>query len=243
MATVTDLIKQSLRTLRAIAPDETPTATELSDALILLNNMIELWTVERCFIYETTRSVHDLTAAKQSYTIGTGGDFNVNRPINITSAGIILDPGLSNPLEVPMEVLRHSDEWAAIVNKTLNSTYPRKIYYNPSYPLGTIYLWPIPASSTPDLVLYVWTLLSAFAAVGSTVALPPGYFLALQYNLAVLLSDEYGVTLSKTVIDKASEFKEIVKTVNLPASVPILVTDYPIMERGRFNIILGDWKQ
>jgi hypothetical protein len=241
--TVNDLIKLSLRTLRVLAPDETPTATELADALIVLNNMVDLWTAERCFIYETTRSVQNLVASQGSYTIGSGGNFNITRPINVTSAGIIIDPSIANPLEVPMEVLRHSDEYAAIVNQTLVSTYPRKIYYNPSYPLGIIYLWPIPASSLPDLVLYVWTQLSAFATGTSTIALPPGYALALQYNLAVLLADEYGVNPSQLTVDKADKFKEIVKTVNLPMSIPILTTDYPVMERGRFNIILGDWKQ
>jgi hypothetical protein len=243
--TVTDLIKASLRLLRVYGPNETPTSTEQSDGLVILNEMLDSFNAERLFVYQIARSTHTLTANQSLYTIGTGGSFNTARPARIESAGLILDSslGTAQQVEVPIEVLLYQDEWASIYLKGLTSTYPRKMWYNPVYPLGEINLWPVPTGTTQKLVLYAWGLLTAFATVGDTVALPPGYGTLLRTNLAVWLAEEYGVTPTENVIDQARNSKARVKDLNLSRSVPLLTCDYPSRDRGRFNILLGDWKQ
>lgn len=241
--TVADLIKQSLRLLRVYGPSETPTATELADGLGILNEMIDAFNAERLYVICVNREVKSLSAGVGSYTIGVGGVFNEARPVKIEAAGIILDSSVSNPIEVPLEILINHDEWAALYLKNLPSTYPRKLYYEPKYPLGVINLWPVPSGSLVQLVLYVWTVISAFATTGDTVAFPPGYQTLLRVNLAVWLAEEYGVTITESVMKQAVDAVARVKDTNVNKEVPILTTTYPVSERGRFNVILGDWKQ
>lgn len=241
--TVADLIKQSLRLLKVCGPTETPGATELADGLVILNEMIDAYNVERLFIYQTLRDSHNLTASQASYTIGTGGDFNQTRPVKIESAGVILDSSVASPIEIPLEVLLNYDEWASIYLKLLPSTYPRKLYYNPTFPLGTIYLWPVPTGSALQLILGTWGILTAFATTATTVSVPPGYQTLLRTNFALWVAEEYGVTPTDSVILQAQKAVERVKDLNISKEVPVLTTSYPQTERGRFNIILGDWKQ
>jgi hypothetical protein len=242
--TVTDLIKASLRLLRVYGPNETPTSTEQSDGLVILNEMLDAFNAERLMVYQILRAAYDLTAGTALYTIGAGGTFNVARPTRIESAGLILDKSLgTQAIEVPLDVLLYQDEWASIFLKGLTSTYPRKIWYNPKYPLGEINLWPVPSGSAQQVVLYTWGQLTAFATVGDTVALPPGYGTFLRTNLAIWLAEEYGVTPTENVIDQAKKATARVKDLNMSRSVPLLSCDYPSSERGRFNILLGDWKQ
>lgn len=241
--TVADLIKQSLRLLRVYGPNETPTSTELADGLGILNEMIDAFNAERLYVVCVNREVHTLSAGVGAYTIGVGGAFNEARPLKIEAAGIILDLSISNPIEVPLEILTNQDEWAAIYLKNLPSTYPRKLYYEPRYPLGTINLWPVPSGSLVQLVLYMWQVIAAFSTTGDTVAFPPGYQTLLRTNLAVWLAEEYGVTVTESVMKQATDAVARVKDSNVNKEIPILTTAYPVSERGRFNIILGDWKQ
>lgn len=242
--TVTDLIKASLRLLRVYGPNETPTATELADGLTIINEMLDAFNAERLIVYQIARAVHDLTAGVSLYTIGAGGTFNVARPTRIETAGLILDKSLGTQvIEVPIEVLLYQDEWAALFLKGLTSTYPRKMWYNPTYPLGSINLWPVPNESKQQLVLYTWGQLAAFATVGDTVAFPPGYATFVRTNLAIWLAEEYGVTPTENVVDQARKATARVKDLNVSRSVPLLTCEYPSQEHGRFNILLGDWKQ
>jgi hypothetical protein len=241
---VSDLITLALRKLRVLAPNESPTATELSDALIALNLMLDAWTADSCFIHARSRNPFPLVSNQYVYTIGpSGADFTLTRPIRLESAGLILDNSIANPLEVPVELLLYSDEYAGIINKTLVATYPRKIWYNPTYPNGTIYLWPVPSGSNIYIVLYVAQLLSQFSATSESVAFPPGYANALVYNLAIELAEDYGVTPTENIMMLADKSKARVKADNVVKTIPLLGSDYPTRERGRFNIILGDWKQ
>jgi hypothetical protein len=243
--TVTDLIKLSLRLIRAYGPGETPTATELSDGLVILNEMIDAMNAERCYVISVNRvAPKSLTANKGDYTIGgLTADFTDTRPIKIEAAGLILDSSVSNPIEVPLEVLINHDEWAAIYLKSLVATYPRKLYYEPDFPLGVIHLWPVPTSNLIQLVLYMWQVISAFTTVSDTVSFPPGYQTFMRTQLAIWLAEEYGITPTENVVTQAKEAKERVKDTNIDKEVPILTTAYPVSERGRFNIVLGDWKQ
>ncbi len=242
--TVADLIKASLRLIRVYGPSETPTATELADGLAILNEMIDAFNAERLMIYRIKRTEWDLTASKSVYTIGpSAADFNDVRPARIESAGLILDKTQTNPIEVPIEVLLYQDEWATIYLKQLSSTYPRKMWYNPTFPNGTINLWPVPQESKQKLVLYAWGELVAFATTAETVAFPPGYQTLIRTNLALWLAEEYGVTVTESVTDQAKKSVARVKDLNVSRSVPLLTCQYPAQERGRFNILLGDWKQ
>ncbi len=210
--------------LGAIAGGETPTATEAADAFRRLNLLLETWRLERMLIYAIDEVTKVLTGAS-SYTIGPSADINTTRPVALERAGQRL-AGTSPTLELPLEPLT-DEEYEGLALKGLTSSVARWIYLDRAYPIATVRTWPVlPAGDT--LALYVLHPLTAFASLDTTVALPPGFELAIQTNLSIeLVSMFRDCTLTEALIAQATRSKALLKVSNarerllrLPAGLP-----------------------
>lgn len=169
---------------------ETLSGAKSANGLVKLNYMVDMWAADRLAIFRRQRvSGLNLVSGTQSYTVGTGATWNVARPSFIDGAGIIVDPSATYPVELEVEVLTLRQYQQRVV-KTVQSGLPRAIWYdhtNPSTNYGTVYVYPVPDTSTPDMVLYLPIAVTEFSALGTTLALPPSYRMAMIANLAVLL--------------------------------------------------------
>lgn len=234
--TALDLINNSLRKLGVLANGETCTASEANDAFITFQVMLDSLSTESLIIFAILSETFSIQAAKQTYTFGTGGDFNSSRPQKIENAGVI---GYgTNPLaELPMKII-NKDEWASIIVKTVTSSIPQYLYNDNANPLSNINLWPVPSVGT-SVVLYSWKPLSQYATLQSTIALPPGYLRMLIYNLAIDLAPDYGVAAPEEVVAIALQAKRNVKRMN---SKPIYMSTDPALSgrKGAFNWLTGD---
>lgn len=206
------LITSSLRLLGVLASGEAPSSAESTDALSSLNDLIDSWSNEQLLIPNKVREVFPLVASQQTYTMGTGGNFNTSRAQKIENCLIQL-AGTSPLLELPMTLMT-KDEYAAVLLKTLSSSFPLFMYNDHSYPLDNINVWPVPSGSTNSLVIYSWKPLSTLAALTTAISLPPGYLRALRYALALELSSEYGRPLPEPAIALAIESKAAIKRMN-----------------------------
>lgn len=227
MATVRDLIADSLRSIGALASGEAPTASEAADALSSLNDLLETWNNDRLLVYTVSRSTFALTINQQSYTLGSGGDFNMARPLRIENASILWTDTSPN-IEIPIEMLGDED-WQAITVKSTAGGYPLQVYPDGGFPLNTLWFWPIPTVAC-SVVLYTWNLISAFADVNATVSFPQGYRRALRYNLAVDLASEYGRDVPPAVARIADESKEWLRKMNW---TPMLMACDQTLSGGR----------
>jgi hypothetical protein len=110
------------------------------------------------------------------------------RPIKITAA--FTRSSNPNPIDYPLEVINNA-QYQALVFKTINITYPYYLYYNPTFPLGTITFYPVP---NVGLILGLSQVLQFidFANLTIAIQLPPGYEDAIIYNLAVQIAPDYG---------------------------------------------------
>ena len=232
--TANDLITRTLRTLGVLASGETATGTEVNDSLTVLTNMIDTWATARLTIYTVARTVFDLSSGTQDYTIGTGGTFNIVRPIWIVGASIITDSTASaaQKLELPITQAMTPTEWQEVTLKGLQSTYPLGMYYDRNWTAGlaTISVWPIPNVANVQLVLYTPTALTAFADLTTAYTFPPGYEEAMRYQLALRLGPEYGSQVTPDVRMLASETFANIKRVNITDDV--LGIDAALLARG-----------
>ena len=224
MSTVLDLITASLLDLGAIASGEAPTAAESADAFRALNLLLESWRLEALLVYGIDTVTKVMTGAT-SYTWGAGGDINATRPIHLERAVQRL-AGTSPALDLSLQVLNDA-EYESIGLKGLQSTIAGWVYLDRAYPLASLFTWPVlPSGDT--LLLYVWHPLTAFGALTTTVALPPGYERALQKNLSVELAPSYrDCQITPALGAMAVESKALLKTANnrprflsLPAGLP-----------------------
>lgn len=226
MGTAQDLISRSLRTLGAVASGETPTAQESTDALDVLNDLLESWRLDSLLVYAIDRQVFAHTANTASYTIGSGGTWNVTRPVRIERA-FFQDTTVSPALELPYHLLT-DDEYEQLRIKGVTSSWPLSLYYDQAYPLGNVVLWPVPSTNN-NTILYLWHVLGPIASLATTVDMPPGYRRALVYNLALELAviPEYSTQGATAGLAKlAQESKAALQDIN--AETPILSLDEAI---------------
>lgn len=212
MATVLDVINRSLRLIGVKESGESLPESEANDAFEALNSMMDGWNTESLMIYNLKTISKYTTAGKGSYTIGPSGDFNTTRPQRIESA-LINDDGSDDGTDWNIEIIKN-EQYKKIWQKSIESTYPSYLYYEPSYPLGVIKLYPVPAETYLFIELQVWNQIAAFTAINDVIAFPPGYERMIVYNLAVEIAPEYDQEASSTVQKIAVESKANIKIVN-----------------------------
>ncbi len=230
-----DAVTASLRLIGAIAPGESITASEATDGLSALNRMLGSWSNESLLIHAKVRSEHTLTANDGIYSIGTGANFNTTRPIQIEEAAIQVVAATPD-YEIPIQIIRSVQEWAAVTSKFSTSEIPQYLYAEGTFPNDTLNLYPIPTVAN-KLVLYSQKPLTELTLDGD-VELPPGYDEAIIYNGSVRLAPEYGKAVTAEVMQIAMDSKANIKRTNHKPRYlqcdPALLGDC-----SRFNIYTG----
>lgn len=213
MAQAQDIINGALRHLGVLSQGETPSPDESNDSLTALNNLVNSWSIERLAIYAIARAAYNLVGGTSPYTIGTAGgaNFNAARPVSIRAANVISATG---GFYFALELIT-AEEFAAIPERTAQAKIPTKLYYDNDYPLGKLYLWPIPSDAS-QLELFTWEPITSFATLADTFDLPPGYQRAIEYNLALDLAPQFGKPLTPDLVNLASQAKTSLQQLNLP---------------------------
>lgn len=106
--------------------------------------------------------------------------------------------------------------WNLIGQKDLNGPWPRALYYQPTYPYGTINLWPVPASG--QMHIYADIQLMGFNSLADVVNLPPGHETAIEWNLALMLMPSFGKNdpmMIGQVKTNAADGKSAIKSTNM----------------------------
>jgi hypothetical protein len=234
LATARDLINGSLRLLGVVASGESATASEHVDALSALNALLESWAHENLLIPEDTRESFDLTGGKATYSMGNGADFDTSRPTKILSARVY-DPS-TNAL-TPVEIL-NTEEWDAQQIKNLSGSLVLKLYPEYTYPHVQLSVWPIP-DSTKSLEITSLKQITQITSVNSGIALQPGYWRALRYNLAIELAPEFGKSVSPEIAQVAEESKANLKSANR-RDIYMTCDGAALMNKKRSYNILAD---
>jgi hypothetical protein len=176
--------------------------------------MMDTWAAERLMIHTVTRTTWAIVSGDGQYSVGASADVNVARPVHANDIVVNYVDSVPNPdAEYPLRPLTDAG-YSALDPKAQTDTLPQLFYYNPTYPTGTLILWPAPTSTTLTGVLYSPAPVSQFAALDTAVALPPGYEEALVKNLALRLAPSYGRPPDQMLVDYAREVKGVVKRAN-----------------------------
>jgi hypothetical protein len=182
---------------------------ELGNGLIALNDLIASWSADQIHVPVVVSNSFPLVAAKLSYTIGVGGNINTVRPTEIKPGVYIRDSG---GLDHQVFLITR-ERYRRIQNKDVGSR-PTTLYYEPSYPLGTLFFNFAP--TTVETVYYdSLQPITEITDATATLLLPPEYRLALRFNLAKQLSPEYAdINLPEFVIETAQNSKDAIIRVN-----------------------------
>ena len=225
VATAGSIINRALRLIGSLEAGESAESSEQNDALVTLNAMLDAWRTESLSVYALRTEVLTVTGAA-SYTIGSGGNLDTVRPVRIESAYQRIG-GIDYPLRVAQKA-----SFDRVADKSTTSDVSDWLHYEPSYPLGVLYLHPVPTAGAVHLT--TWVPFVAYS-VSDPVSLPPGYEEAITYQLAMRLAPEYGRTVPQEVAALGAAAKKDIKRANFRA---------PVMDTGlgagrRYDIQAG----
>lgn len=190
MSTAQTLIFAAYQMLGYYAPNETMSGADSALGLQQLNMMLDSWSNEPQACYAILEQSFALVVNKSSYTIGTSGspDINTTRPLAIidTPGAAYIQDLNGNNYEVNVATRQ---TWNELANRTTqtNSTIPNTLFYDPQMPNGVINLWPTPNSGGYTCFFDSYQPFVQASTLVSNITLPPGYELAIESNLAVLL--------------------------------------------------------
>lgn len=234
---VQEVIRGSLLLVGAIGQNEQPSADEAMDAFYRLLDLLDSWSSERIMVYTVQRSVFPL-GSKAVYTAGPApADFIMPyAPAKIEQAYVQITT--QSPVsELPIDVVEY-DQWSKIIVKGTTSPIPKTLWNDRQWPRANINLYPVP-QGVNNLVLYMWQQLGSYAQLTDSVVFPPGYKLAIMFNLALLMNPFYGSPLKEEVIAMAMKFKSVIAAKNM--MTPVLECDEAVLSPNPvFNWLTGE---
>lgn len=151
-------------------------------ALGKLKRIFNNWNAERAAVYATAFAEFTLVPGTSPHTIGpSGATFTVTqRPVSIDAAA--LNIGGSPAVYLPLNI-RDADWWNDETVPDLQTDVPTDLYYQPDWPNGSIYFWPVPDTAY-DVRLQTRVLLDETVTLDDAFDLPPGYEDAAMKTLA-----------------------------------------------------------
>lgn len=220
MATVADIIERAMRLCGQLGSGQSATAAEKADGLVALNAMLDDWNNDSLMCFAFQAETLTLANGTSSYTVGTSGDLNTTRPVEIVNAYIV-QSNISYPVEVIDET-----RYAAIVDKTTTADWPDRLLFRPTIASSqaTVIVWPVP-NAARTLKLTTRVQVAAFAAATDTVTLPPGWVKAMAANLCVEIAPEFETVASAEVKAMAASSLARIKRANLKTRPRRMVTD------------------
>lgn len=223
------MIDSALRLVGVLGQGESASGEQATEALRILRGLIDSWNGSDLLLYKTAGIEVDLVPGQASYTIGPNGDIDVyERPTQIQAAFITSMDGYDREI-----VQITSNEWGRISDKN-TSEKPSAILYSYGFPRGTATLYPVPDKAY-KLKLHYLQPLDSDIGLDAVTQLPPGYYEALRYKLAIRLYAEYGQEPSPSVLEIAKEHINRIKqnnTVSEPLRYPFGRSGYSIFTDG-----------
>lgn len=226
MTTPLDILNLALFDAGVVGTGQTASAQDIQQAFTRMNFMLAEWNRKRWLIYHLV-DVAKVSTGAQSYTVGPAGDFNVSvRPDRLEAAFFRqLVQSQPNQIDYPLNIVESRETYNEIALKNLTS-FPDCIFYDPVYPVGVVYPWPIPQAAIYEVHLTLKEVLAQFANLNQVISLPNEYFSALHWNMAVRLRAGYDlpprpdhITLAKDALNTIRGANAAISRLKMPTEL------------------------
>jgi hypothetical protein len=232
ISTPNDLFTLMLKDAGVTGLGQTPSAEDINDTWSRCNMMLSQWQRKRWLIWHLV-DIAKISTGATSYTVGPGQDFNVARPDRLESAffrQVNISPYAPDYV---LEILESREDYNKIALKTLPA-FPQFIFYDAAYPTGIVYPWPVPQSALYEVHITVKETLSGFTSLSQTINLPPEYYAAIFYNLAVRTRPAYGMGPDPTLTALAKDSLNVIRNAN--TQIPRLSMPDDLVRQGVYDV-------
>lgn len=239
MTTVNDVLNEAFRKSGVLGLGQTMDGGDIVSGLADFNDMVSQWNTMRWMVWDLV-TLGYISTATSPLTVGNGGNFNVAvAPNRIESAfqRQIVTTGLN--VDTPIEIIPSREEYNRLSLKQLQS-FGLYAFYDNSYPMGNLYLYPIPNASIYEIFISIKNAIPVYttATLATVLPTPAHYIAALKFNLAKRFRQAYGKGLrpDPELNALAQSALEIVKQSNL--QIPELVMPRTlIIQSSGYNIL------
>ncbi len=224
--TVLEVITAAYRRNGVYEVGESLSAAEASDGLLAMQDMIAEWAAEGITVPVIVEDSVVLTIGQVEYTIGQSGspDIETLRPEQITRAFI-----RSDTFDYVVSIIGEA-AYARLRDKSgIGSVRPRYLWYNPTVPNGTIFLY---REVTATDTLFISSLKPFVDNTSLTddmtveLGIPRAYQAPITNNLAIELGMENGIDPSPALVARAMEGKKNIKSLAIAQSVQGAVIEF-----------------
>lgn len=241
--TAADIVTAACKDAMVLGVGEVLAGDISDDVLAKLNRILDNWNADQRFCYAERFDQFTITPNHNPHTLGpSGADFTYAvRPVNLDAASVV-DTSVSPNVQIQIRL----KDWQWYSRQSVpgvTATYEVAAYYQPDWPNGSLYLWPIPTTAY-KIELWTKTLLAQLKLT-DTFSLPPGYWDAITLTLAEDIAPMYEQTPNPFLIQKAADARRRVFGNNVV--IPKLATRDSGMPSGpagsRWNYQTGMWNR
>lgn len=199
--TTRDILTDALAEIGVLQVGDAIPDEQATYCLGVFNRMLDAWNAKRQAVYASQFVNYAFTPNLNPHTIGPTGTFVVaQRPVSLDGANLILTnvtPNVRQPI-----IVRDEEWWKNQRVRALTSSFPTDVYYEPSFPNGTLNFWTVPTTAWG--VELMTRIVLAQMLLNTTFTMPPGYQEALTLTLAEKLAGPFGTGPSAQTAKDAS---------------------------------------
>ena len=195
--TVRQICTAALRKAQVTSAEEAPSATDMAEAMDLLDMMLKSWQNRRYNLWTYTSGSHVLTTdAAQT--------LDPVRPLEIITARF-----KRNGIELPMTQMTRQ-EYDNLPQKTSTGT-PTQFYYDRQREAARLYVWPVLATAAGETIEYTYAReLEDVTDLDAVLDVPGEWWEATLYGLAARIAESYDLdgVLNKMAPRAAAKLEE-----------------------------------
>lgn len=221
------LIQLAAKNAGVLGIGQTLQAEDIQDIFDTLNLLINEWSNRRLAVYCLIDVAFQATGAA-SYTIGSGGDINTPWVKQLEGAEFT-----QNNVVYPLRIIHSHEDWKMRIALPSLSSFPEYIFLDTTYPLGTLYVWPIP-DSTYTVTMQIMQVLQQFVYSNDPFNMPPVYQNALIYELACRICVLFAFPISRELATARGNSIKAMQLAN--TQIQLLAIDNSLLRKGHYNI-------
>ena len=183
---VTTLLQNALVDAGVVGIGESIEPDILNRSFRQANWLLAQWARKRWLVYRI-QDYSVVSTGAQTYAVGLGQPININpRPDRIEYAFIrFLQNNTINgtPVDIPLHIIQSHEDYSRILVKNIG-TISWSIFYDPEWPVGKLFPWPIPQATIYEIHVGFKVVLPRFSSTVQAINFPPEYEAALNWVLA-----------------------------------------------------------
>ncbi len=216
---VSQLLANALADGGIVGVDEDIEPAILNRAFRQANWLLAQWARKRWLVYRI-----------QDYSFVSNG--SLNYPVGKLGAGVVgidINPRPDRleyaflrflatsppqfPVDIPIDIVQSHEDYSRIAVKTIG-TLPWRIFYDPEWPIGKLFPWPVPQPTIYEVHVGFKVVLPRFESEQQPINFPPEYEAALNWCLARRLRESYQMPASPTLESLARDALNTIRLAN-----------------------------